>query len=266
MCGGLYELKEWEDKKSRRLMDNPTNSAIYIDGTPTGNITDKDVQVSWSHKEFEYVVAFIGYNDLGSLKPRARGGEKKSVAGCQIVPSLNGFVLDQPIIGFIATVSGVGSNDRGLPLWTGSKATCLGRDTFDPAGVPYDRMQGDVELAVDLAENNYLVQKDIEPSQMTDKHVEEIRKEASVDGTNKLRELAKGTMRAESRTSSSEGETELDGRVEGLDHKADYLQARVDSERKTAAEQKARENVIVYTNVTSRRLWSIGKKKVPKRR
>ncbi|KZT19026.1 hypothetical protein NEOLEDRAFT_1173266 [Neolentinus lepideus HHB14362 ss-1] len=298
MCGGLYEFTKPEDMKSRHLMVNPANSNIYIDGDATGNRTDQDGQVSWSYKGFKYAVTFdIGYDDSGSPRPhtfagtRASGDRTESVSGRQIVPSPDEFVLNHPIaltIGFIATVSGVTVTTIVACLWNRIKGRLPWRrdevmrgrewavrflrnqrDTFDPADVHYDRMQVEVEQAINRAVNKYLVQKDIDSSQLTDQQMEEIRKEASVDGTNKLEELAKAMVRAECKhkfgpyaeyvhdedavaliTRESARRSYKD-RVGGLDRKADYLQARVDFAINTAAEQKARENASAYKNAAN---------------
>ncbi|TFK49655.1 hypothetical protein OE88DRAFT_1662230 [Heliocybe sulcata] len=296
MCGGLYEFTEPEDMKPHRLMVNPANGKIYIDDGPMNNKTDQDGQVSWSYQGFTYVVTFdIGYDpDSGSPRPhtfsgtRAKGGKEEAVAGRQIVPSPDEFILNHRIaitIGFVCTVSGVTITTIVSCLWNKLKGRLPWRrdevmrgrewavrylrnqrDTFIPSDVRYDTMQRDVERAIDRAANDYLVQNNIDPSHVTDEQLKEIRGSASVDGTNELEKLVDGTTEAECKDkfgkyaqyAHDEDAVQLiwkdssrrsyRDRVKGLDRKAAYLQARVDFTIKTAAEQKARENGDRYRN------------------
>jgi len=301
MFGGQYEFTEPSDMMTHQLTVNAANSKVYIDYQPMKTSVRQDGAVAWTFGGCNYVVRFdANYSVAADAELHSFSGIRVpidgdssgvTVAGKQVIPKDDDQSwLDSPLVtrtSIIFTISGASvacicsccwrylKKEQGWRLDSVRNSRTWARrqlkdaeDNFNPR-LEYGSMQAAVERSIARAVNDYVAANQLDPSKLTEAHLQEVEEAACVAATNKFEKQVTAEVDGwcESRYSGlAEYSRESDAvklirdktarrsfkdRVKGLDRKAGYLKAAVNSALEKNAAQIARDKSETYRDATN---------------
>jgi hypothetical protein len=305
ICGGKYEFTEPSDMKSHSLLASTANAKIYVDGAPVANNTQEDGSVVWTYGGYKYTVTFdVGFDVTADPKPHSfsgnrvpadGGGSEETVSGKQAIPPATDLatLISNPYIQAVALIATVGGctmmtvctcvwkylkNNHSWRLDSVLRGRSWARDIISNARgedgympdppLDYQRMQTGVEQKIYRAFNDYITTNGLDPSNLTEDQLEEIRKEASADGTNEFEQKVTAEVQGQCETrfrryatftrqddavkliAEETARKSFKDRVKGLDYKADYLRAVVNCARETMIKQQANDSSKNYSDLS----------------
>lgn len=304
MCGGMYEFTEPNDMKLHSLLTSTTDARVFINGARVQyRCMDKD-KVVFTYDKHVYTVTFNdGYDFTADTKPlcfsgnRVRGkgsGSEETVSGKQVTPLATDLAtLTSPLyVSSLALVCAVGgctvmtlcacvwnylNKTHPWRLDSVLRARAWARDILINArgkggyklvhSLDYQEMPSAVEETIYRAFKDYIRNKRVDPSKLTQDQLEEIRKKASEEGAKKFEQMVieKVQEQCEARfrtyatfarqddavkliteEAKQKSLEDLKDRVKGLDYTADYLKAVVDCARERSIKELAHASAAMY--------------------